>query len=235
MPITIARKNKDTGEVTYIDYNTVAERLAEFWKDHNDWRIKTRVVEAAKLVRVRTVIRDQNGNVVATGTAEEDREYGYINKTSALENAETSSVGRALAILGYAGSEIASAEEIVVADEAQIRRQEWDNAKATMQATLEHYDTVVAIKKAIADGAPKLVVEAWHELPKEAKAALWRAPSKGGPFTTAERDYFKSSEYFSARKAYYNLPEDHDTQSSVAATQPTMPAGVDNDEGEDNV
>ena len=42
-----------------------------------------------------------------------------INKTSALENAETSAVGRALAFLGFAGTEIASADEVANAIKQQ--------------------------------------------------------------------------------------------------------------------
>ena len=213
MPVQIERKNKNTGEIIVIDYNTVAERIHDFRQDHPDWRVITKVQSAAKLVTVKTTIRNADGHVVATGHAEEDRDVGYINKTSALENAETSSVGRALAILGYAGSEIASAEEIVAADEAQIKKQCWDQAARTMGALLDNYDSVMAIKKAIADEAPGVVVEAWHELDPEVKASLWVAPSKGGPFTTAERNYFKTNEYVEARNAYNGLtvaPEQQD-------------------------
>tara|TARA_R110000737_G_scaffold167182_1_gene194036 strand:+ start:324 stop:914 length:591 start_codon:yes stop_codon:yes gene_type:complete len=49
------------------------------------------------------------------GHAEEHRNASNINKTSALENAETSAVGRALAFAGWAGDEIASADEVAAA------------------------------------------------------------------------------------------------------------------------
>ena len=54
-----------------------------------------------------------NGNVLATGHASEKDGSSFINKTSALENAETSAVGRALGILGIGiDTSIASAEEV---------------------------------------------------------------------------------------------------------------------------
>ena len=52
---------------------------------------------------------------VATGHAEEKRNSSKINLTSALENSETSSCGRALAFLGFISDGIASAEEVSTA------------------------------------------------------------------------------------------------------------------------
>jgi hypothetical protein len=53
--------------------------------------------------------------VVAVGHAEENRQASTINKTSALENCETSAYGRALAAFGFAGTEFASADEVAQA------------------------------------------------------------------------------------------------------------------------
>ena len=52
---------------------------------------------------------------VATGHAEEKRTASKINMTSALENCETSAIGRALAFLGFISDGIASAEEVSTA------------------------------------------------------------------------------------------------------------------------
>lgn len=57
------------------------------------------------------------------GHAEEHRNASKINKTSALENAETSAVGRALAFAGWAGDEIASADEVAAAISQQPAQQ----------------------------------------------------------------------------------------------------------------
>ena len=62
---------------------------------------------------------DNRVEIYATGHAEEYRADGKINKTSALENAETSAIGRALACLGLGGTEFASADEVARAISGQ--------------------------------------------------------------------------------------------------------------------
>ena len=57
----------------------------------------------------------------STGLAEEYRTASRINQTSALENAETSAVGRALAMLGLTNDNIASAEEVGIAIASQSK------------------------------------------------------------------------------------------------------------------
>ena len=65
-------------------------------------------------VRMKAVIRDleKDGMIVGSGHAEELRGSTNVNKTSALENAETGAIGRALASIGLAGGEYASANEM---------------------------------------------------------------------------------------------------------------------------
>ena len=69
-------------------------------------------------------ITDKDGRVIGTGHAEEIRGSGYfsqgdkrnINTTSAIENCESSCVGRALSSLGISGGEYASANEMDAVD-----------------------------------------------------------------------------------------------------------------------
>lgn len=63
-------------------------------------------------VVMRAIVRDRDGFVIGTGTAWEIVGEGHVNKTSALENAETSAIGRALAAMGIHGGEYASANEL---------------------------------------------------------------------------------------------------------------------------
>ena len=65
-------------------------------------------------------IADGDGKVLATGTAFEEKGSSYINKTSYVENCETSAVGRALAMLGIGSEEnLCSADELVNAINGQ--------------------------------------------------------------------------------------------------------------------
>lgn len=61
-------------------------------------------------------------------------------------------------------------------------------------------DSIDAIKAALAEGNYSTAAEAWFELSDDEKASLWKAPTKGGVFTTRERDIMKSKEF---RQAYY--------------------------------
>jgi len=194
------------------EYITVAERIDALRKHEafKDYSIKTKIVSNTEYVIVRAKIIDEQGRVVSTGTAEENRNDGHINKTSALENCETSAVGRALAFFGFAGTEIASADELIGAQEQQIKKTIWDGAANTMQALLDNYESVAIIKKAIIDNEPEKVVETWYELEDDIKKYLWKAPSKGGPFTTQEREYFQSHEYVEARNAYNGIESEGD-------------------------
>ena len=94
-------------------YTTVANRIAIFRKHFPDYSVVTNILHDDEIkVIVQTKITTPNNIIVATGLAEEFRNENFINQTSALENAETSSIGRALACLSLGGSEYASANEV---------------------------------------------------------------------------------------------------------------------------
>lgn len=99
------------------EYKTVALRVNEFREAHNtEFALVSEIlqVDDAKVLMKATIF-DIRGDVpkpVATGHAEEYRNASKINKTSALENAETSAFGRALACFGVGGTEFASANEV---------------------------------------------------------------------------------------------------------------------------
>ena len=98
-------------------YTTAAIRV-EIMRRHagDSLGVETEIVhwatEKGAPVVVKATIRDATGRIVATGHAEEIRGQGQVNSTSALENAETSAIGRALAALGLSGGEFASANEL---------------------------------------------------------------------------------------------------------------------------
>lgn len=95
------------------EYQTVALRVHSFRSDHPDWSLTTEIIERTpEVVVMRAVIADPGGRVHAVGHAEEFRSASSINKTSALENCETSAIGRALAAFGIGGTEFASADEV---------------------------------------------------------------------------------------------------------------------------
>lgn len=99
------------------DYEPVEDRLAKFWADHPEGQIHTDILPSAEgefIVKAYVWRKpplyqlNDDGPVLvneradATGLAHEVIGQGNVNKTSALENCETSAIGRALANLGYA-------------------------------------------------------------------------------------------------------------------------------------
>jgi hypothetical protein len=93
------------------DYEPVEKRLGyktdakSFWEDNPNGRIATEleVVEANRYIVKAYLFKDASDVIAwATGYAEETVTSRGVNQTSALENCETSAIGRALANAGYA-------------------------------------------------------------------------------------------------------------------------------------
>lgn len=88
------------------DYAPVDERIAAFYKDFPEGSIRTRLArldgpEVFFEARIYRSPADVAGNVYTSGWAREVEGKSPVNKTSHIENCETSSIGRALANLGY--------------------------------------------------------------------------------------------------------------------------------------
>lgn len=102
-------------------YVMVNERLKYFRGEdkYKGWRLVTSVVSFdADMCLIKAEVIDNDGMVASTGHAYEESANGFINKTSHVENCETSAVGRALGNLGIGiDDSIASAEEIANAIE----------------------------------------------------------------------------------------------------------------------
>jgi hypothetical protein len=95
-------------------YTQVVHRMEAFRTVFGtDMGVDTQImVDDGQRVVIKATITDSNGICIGSGMAEEIRGQGNVNKTSALENCETSAIGRALACIGLAGGEYASANEM---------------------------------------------------------------------------------------------------------------------------
>jgi hypothetical protein len=127
-------KVKNTGVVSIHgrEYETVALRVQKFRQNKPDWTLQTDIIERNEdCVVMRASISDHTGRLLATGHSEEYRHTSQINRTSALENAETSAIGRALAALGMGGTEFASANEVQNAIHQQDAATRLANANVT--------------------------------------------------------------------------------------------------------
>ena len=125
------------------DYETVEERLVKFWKDHPDGQIHTKLLDhsSSRFIVEASIFRTEaDARPWTTGLAEETVQGRGVNATSALENCETSAIGRALANAGYATKgKRASREEmskvaVKVNNEALLAE-----TKAKMATTAKEY------------------------------------------------------------------------------------------------
>ncbi|MDD3054387.1 MAG: hypothetical protein PHE16_00785 [Aliarcobacter sp.] len=136
-PLQLALEELKTMPTIDIDgksYTTVANRISIFRRYFSDYSIVTNILNDDDIkVVVQTKITTPSGVIIATGLAEEFRGKNIINTTSALENAETSSIGRALACLSLGGSEYASANEV----ENAIFQQKQINQNTTNQQSYQ--------------------------------------------------------------------------------------------------
>jgi len=117
-------------------YSTVNERHKHLLQYFPEARFNEEVVfHDADRVVVKTELYISD-TIYAVGHAEEYRNANFINKTSALENCSSSSLGRCLAAFGLSGSEYASAEELVNALNNQ------NTSKATTTKTVSIKDEI---------------------------------------------------------------------------------------------
>jgi len=158
------------------NYKTVALRVSEFrekYQIETGWAITTDIIRADdQACVVRAAITNPDGLTVATGYAEEQRSDRGVNSTSALENAETSAIGRALSAAGFGGDEYASADEVANAIKQERKPQQKTGAKekAWLNEGGETWDKVVkAIER---DGFTIADVEKKYRISKAVRVKL---------------------------------------------------------------
>ena len=142
------------------NYETVAQRLQKFWAAHPEGRIETQLAQAGENFWVfsAAIYATRADTVpIATGHAHEVIGASNINRTSALEVCETSAVGRALALAGWAGQQIASAEEVGRAQKRATERKPSAPSPAPARNVID-FDAAIWRKKILAAGSsPELM------------------------------------------------------------------------------
>ena len=125
------------------DYETVEERLVKFWKEHPDGQIHTKLLDSSAnrfIVSAEIFRTEADTKPWTTGLAEETVQGRGVNATSALENCETSAIGRALANAGYATKgKRASREEMTKVAAGQEVKAKVEEVKAKMADTSKQY------------------------------------------------------------------------------------------------
>lgn len=134
-----ANEGLKTTDIKGKSYVEVNQRIKAFRQLYPEGFIKTQLLSNENGVCVFRAdvgfVEDHYEMVLATGTAYEKESSSYINKTSYIENCETSAVGRALGMLGLGiDTSVASAEEVRNAINQQEARADEGKAKIKAQA-----------------------------------------------------------------------------------------------------
>lgn len=147
-------------KVNLEEYVPVEERLEKFWEKYPDGCVKTDLLHAdGDYVRVYAAVfksSDDRSQLLATGLAEETRE-GYVNKTSAVENCETSAIGRALANGGFrvkrgpSREEMEKVKRLQAHEEAEKKRPQKKPEDIPMEAASDHGGALDVIKESEAE------------------------------------------------------------------------------------
>ena len=103
-----------TTDIKGKDYAEVNQRIKAFRSIYPDGCIESEIVKLEDgVVTIKATVRDPDWRILSTGYAQEVEGSTYINKTSFIENCETSAVGRALGMLGIGiDTSVASADEV---------------------------------------------------------------------------------------------------------------------------
>lgn len=103
-------KTTDIKGKAYVEVN---ERIKAFRKMFPDGTIETEILSLVDGVVTMKATVSVDGKILATGHAQEKESSSFINKTSFVENCETSAIGRALGVFGIGiDTSVASAEEV---------------------------------------------------------------------------------------------------------------------------
>ena len=182
----MSSNQKGVVKIKNKDYKLIVQRVNEFRQAHPEFGVETEVLHHDEIRVVAQVrIFDEQGKIRGSGVAEEFREASRINQTSAMENCETSAFGRALASMGYGGDvAYASAEEVVNAMNTEATNDAVKHNHAVRENLEEIYNIKVAMQNEDWDTAACYVMD----FDDDTAGALWVATTKGGIWTTKERD-----------------------------------------------
>lgn len=125
LDLAIANETIKTTDIKGKEYAEVNQRIKVFRMLYPEGFIRTQLISNENGICVMKAEVGISNYVMATGTAYEKEDSSFINKTSYIENCETSSVGRALGMLGIGiDTSIASYEEVSNAINNQVITQE---------------------------------------------------------------------------------------------------------------
>lgn len=181
--LTEANKHMSTLDIKGKDYIPVNERIKAFRYIYPKGQILTEIIGLENgICTIKASAYDEEGHLLGTGHAQEKETSSFINKTSYIENCETSAVGRCLGMLGIGlDNGFASYEEVANAKKQQedAKKDEPVMISNGQWKTLNRFYTKEEIKQMYAelgitngkeipmDYAVKKIEEYWEKSKKE--------------------------------------------------------------------
>ena len=194
-------QRNDFGKYNYRSCEDILEAIKPLLNDDQVVTLSDDIVEVGGRVYVKATATFWHGKESLYNSAYARESLTRKGMDDSQITGSASSYARKYALNGlFMIDDTKDADTVERAQGAAVEAQEAHNA-----AVGENLDSITAIKQGIAEGDLSTAAEAWFELGEETKHALWVAPSKGGKFTTEERNIMKSKEF---RLAYYGVEDE---------------------------
>ena len=191
--VDCADKINKKGKMSYLSWAWAWAQLMNHYPE-STYDFKPVVIDAAGSVEVWCDLTIKEGEHSLTRSmwlpVMDFKNASVINPTSReVSDNRMRCLVKCIAMFGlghyiYAGEDLPDPEVTEAADKAKYDA-----------LCVAHVATIDAIKESIESGDYSAGSEAWQELTEEEKMGLWKAPSKGGCFTTVERETMKSTEF----------------------------------------
>ena len=186
------------GKMSYLSWAWAWAQLMKHYPESN-YEFKAPVVDTAGSVEVWCYLTIKQGEHELTRSmwlpVMDFKNASVINPTSReVSDNRMRCLVKCIAMFGlghyiYAGEDLPDPEVSEAADKAK-----YDALCLQLTATID------TIKESIESGDFSAGSEAWQELSEEEKVGVWKAPTKGGCFTTQERETMKSTEFRKANQ-----------------------------------
>lgn len=156
-------------------------------------------LQANGLALVQGVSRYDSGDVLNTRIIHSSGQWA-ANETPvvAQKTCSAQEYGSALTYARRYG--VTMLMSLVADDDDDANSGDGNKARFLDEAINRHAKTIAGIKDCFAAEDWKGAAKLWEKISSDDKRTLWVAPSKGGPFSTIERELFRSSKFIEARK-----------------------------------
>lgn len=183
-----ANKTLATTDIKGKEYVQVNQRIKAFRMLYPQGTIATEIVSLIDgVVTMKATVLD-GGVVLGVGHAQEKETSSYINKTSFIENCETSAVGRALGMCGLGvDASVASFEEVANAINNQNNKQQDNKVKSAAKSLSDRmFEKLEKLGISKAETMEIFCVEDWDNLTKERSLEIF---NKMQEMASNERDF----------------------------------------------